>query len=71
MSREVLDAVERLRISTNAAKDSAEVSNDERLHESRPRKRQRPSAGELKAQLEADFLNPSTTFEPEWLNKLQ
>jgi antiviral helicase SKI2 len=36
-----------------------------------PRRRTRPSAAELKRELENEFLTPSPRFSPEWLNRLQ
>lgn len=44
---------------------------DDILDEAKPRKRQRPSAQSIKANLEKDFLTPPTTFSPEWLDRLQ
>lgn len=44
---------------------------DDILDEAKPRKRQRPSPESLKANLEKDFLTPSTTFDPAWLDRLQ
>lgn len=36
-----------------------------------PRKKTRQNEDDLKTELEADFLTPSATFSPEWLNRLQ
>ncbi|KAL4871949.1 hypothetical protein BDV12DRAFT_183499 [Aspergillus spectabilis] len=36
-----------------------------------PRRRARPTATELKKDLEDEFLTPSPRFSPEWLNRLQ
>lgn len=44
---------------------------DSILHEQRPRKRTKQSNDELKHDLEAKFLSPSTKFSTEWLNRLQ
>jgi antiviral helicase SKI2 len=44
---------------------------DNILDERRPRKRVKPTDEEHCAQLEKEFLTPSTTFSTEWLNKLQ
>lgn len=44
---------------------------DSILDERQPRKRVKPDDGELRKQLENDFLAPSHVFSPEWLNKLQ
>lgn len=37
----------------------------------RSRKRVRQSADEIKSELENEFLTPSSTFSPDWLNRLQ
>ena len=52
-----------------ASQDTSSTSID--LHTPRPRKRTRLSKESLKADLERDFLTPSTTFSTAWLNKLQ
>ncbi|KAF2769640.1 antiviral helicase [Teratosphaeria nubilosa] len=44
---------------------------DEILEQAQPRKRLRKSSEEIKAKLEQDFLTPSTTFSPAWLDRLQ
>jgi len=44
---------------------------DDLLDQAKPRKRARKSSAEVKAQLESDFLTPSTTFSPQWLDRLQ
>ena len=41
------------------------------LHAQRPRKRTKLSTSQLKANIERDFLTPSTRFSTAWLNKLQ
>ena len=41
------------------------------LDQAKPRKRVRKSPEEVKAKLESDFLTPSTSFSPEWLDRLQ
>lgn len=48
-----------------------ETDVDDLLDQRQPRKRSRKSAHEVKAQLEHDFLAPSTLFSPEWLDRLQ
>jgi len=44
---------------------------DDILDQEKPRKRVRKSPEEIKAKLEKDFLTPSKTFSPSWLNRLQ
>lgn len=44
---------------------------DSVLDQRQPRKRAKPGDGELRKQLEKDFLTPSQVFSSEWLNKLQ
>ena len=57
---------ERLRLS------AAKVDTvDDILEQAKPRKRVKKSPDEVKAQLEKDFLTPSTTFSPAWLDRLQ
>ena len=46
-------------------------SVDDILDQAKPRKRLRKSPDEVKKQLEQDFLTPSTTFSPAWLDRLQ
>ncbi|KAL1583117.1 hypothetical protein WHR41_08263 [Cladosporium halotolerans] len=46
-------------------------SVDDILDQAKPRKRIRKSPDEVKSQLEQDFLTPSTTFSPAWLDRLQ
>ena len=46
-------------------------SIDDLLDQAKPRKRLRKSPDEIKSQLEQDFLTPSTTFSPAWLDRLQ
>jgi antiviral helicase SKI2 len=37
----------------------------------KPRQKARQDAADLKQELEQEFLTPSSTFSPEWLNRLQ
>ena len=46
-------------------------SIDDLLDQAKPRKRLRKTPDEIKSQLEQDFLTPSTTFSPAWLDRLQ
>lgn len=48
-----------------------EVEEDGTHKNHRPRERARLSAEDLKDELERDFLTPSPTFSPDWLNRLQ
>lgn len=48
----------------------AEEENDT-FENHRPRKRSRHDKEDLKADLEREFLTPSPTFSPDWLNRLQ
>lgn len=56
-------------LSLNAENFSGNI--DDILDQAKPRKRVRKSPEEIKAKLERDFLTPSTTFSPEWLDRLQ
>ncbi|KAH6688959.1 antiviral helicase SKI2 [Plectosphaerella plurivora] len=51
--------------------DESDVNIDDILFEQRPRKKIKQNSAELKSQLEKSYLSPSTSFSPEWLNKLQ
>ncbi|CAK4030547.1 ATP-dependent RNA helicase [Lecanosticta acicola] len=53
------------------ASDRLDGDIDDLLDQAKPRKRLRKSADEVKARLEADFLTPSTSFSPAWLDRLQ
>jgi antiviral helicase SKI2 len=44
---------------------------DDILDQAQPRKRLRKSPDEVKSKLEEDFLTPSTSFSPAWLDRLQ
>jgi antiviral helicase SKI2 len=46
-------------------------SVDDLLDQAKPRKRLRKSPDQVKTQLEQEFLTPSTTFSPAWLDRLQ
>ena len=63
-------------LSTQLEKLSVAAQNlqqniDDILDQAKPRKRVRRSRGEVKAKLEQEFLKPSTTFSPTWLDRLQ
>ena len=51
--------------------DNLEYNVDEVLDQVKPRKRARKSSSEIKNALEKDFLTPSATFSPAWLDRLQ
>lgn len=53
------------------ASDKLQGNVDDLLDQTKPRKRLRTSTDEVKAKLEADFLTPSTSFSPAWLDRLQ
>jgi antiviral helicase SKI2 len=70
MTDDLLSALERVQLSS----EHADVANDwidSILDDQRPRKRIKQDREALKHELEEKFLNPSTSFSPEWLNKLQ
>jgi antiviral helicase SKI2 len=67
MADSLSDTLERLSL----ASQSLNANIDDILDEARPRKRSRPSPEALKANLERDFLTPSTNFSPAWLDRLQ
>lgn len=71
MTSGLLRAVERLRIGANEHDDDQDGSIDGKLSQQRPRKRTKREIPALKKQLEKDFLTPQTSFDAEWLNKLQ
>ncbi|KAK4547703.1 hypothetical protein LTR36_000661 [Oleoguttula mirabilis] len=53
------------------AAEKLDANIDDILDQAKPRKRVRKSPEEIKAKLERDFLTPSTSFSPEWLDRLQ
>lgn len=67
MADEIISSLDALRL------DKAGVDQDihDILDQAKPRKRIRRSTQEIKSQLEKDFLTPSTTFSPSWLDRLQ
>ena len=67
MGDSLVNSLQQLRL----ASDNLEQNIDDILNEARPRKRSRPSPEAVKAKLEKDFLTPSTTFSPVWLDRLQ
>ncbi len=70
MGTDLLNAVKGLQIKDEDDKDR-DFSIDDILTKSRPRKRSRRAPEALKRNLEEAFLTPPTSFNSEWLNKLQ
>ncbi|KAL8830040.1 MAG: hypothetical protein Q9191_001657 [Dirinaria sp. TL-2023a] len=68
MASSLIDAVEKLRLSSH--QDDFETIDD-LLTSERPRKKRRRSRESMKKELEESFLTPPTSFNVEWLNKLQ
>ncbi|CZT16119.1 probable cytoplasmic exosomal RNA helicase SKI2, DEAD-box superfamily [Ramularia collo-cygni] len=60
-------ALESLRLTSRSFDDDI----DELLDQAKPRKRVRQTSEEVKTELEKRFLTPSTSFSPEWLDRLQ
>lgn len=67
MAEGISAALDALRLDSGG--DDHEI--DDVLDQATPRKRVRRSPEDVKAQLEKDFLTPSTTFSPAWLDRLQ
>ena len=70
MATDLLDAIKALQIK-DEDDDEKDFSLDDMLMEPRPRKRPKKASDALKKSLEETFLNPPTSFNTEWLNKLQ
>src|SRR5947209_19087837 len=73
MVGELSAAIERVRIRGEDA-DSNDLDgwiNEDASKEREPRKKSLPTSAALKRDLEAEFLTPPTTFNAQWLNKLQ
>lgn len=68
MTSDLLRAVGELVIQ---AEELGEESIDDKLSRQRPQTGGKGDRDTLKRDLESDFLTPSTSFGPEWLNKLQ
>lgn len=67
MMNDLSSALERLTL----ASQKLDQNIDDILDQEKPRKRIRKSPEEVKAKLEQEFLTPSTTFSPAWLDRLQ
>ncbi|KAI0196352.1 DSHCT domain-containing protein [Astrocystis sublimbata] len=65
----LVEAMQRLHVANTAVADDFNI--DDLLFQQRPRKRTKQDPDQLKAELEAKYLTPSSTFSPEWLNRLQ
>ncbi|TVY37961.1 putative ATP-dependent RNA helicase [Lachnellula subtilissima] len=68
MEDPLVSALERVHLGSS---NEADNWIDDILDLQRPRKRIKQDQEELKRELEEKFLTPSTSFSPEWLNKLQ
>lgn len=71
MTDGLVNALERVHLSSTAADETADDWIDSILEEQRPRKRIKQSPEDLKRELEEKYLAPSTSFSADWLNKLQ
>ncbi|CAP67187.1 uncharacterized protein PODANS_1_22010 [Podospora anserina S mat+] len=67
METDLHDAIQRLHLDNNSTFDAIDDILDHKVV--KPPKKQDPD--ELRAELERNFLSPSTTFSDEWLDKLQ
>lgn len=70
MAESLLDALEKVNLNSQEAIPGDHFL-DSILDEQRPHKRSKQDRGQLKLELEAKYLTPSTSFSTEWLNKLQ
>lgn len=71
MAGSLISSLEKLHLEAGSADSIADDWIDHILEEPRPRKRVRQDSESLKKELEQNFLTPSPTFSPEWLNRLQ
>ncbi|KAI9700715.1 MAG: hypothetical protein M1836_002084 [Candelina mexicana] len=71
MAEELPEILEKVHLGAEAAGHGRNDWIDDILHEQRPHKRSRLSNDDLRQELEREFLTPTTTFSPAWLNKLQ
>lgn len=67
MTDDISDTLEKLKL----ASQNVDFNIDDILDQEKPRKRVRKSPEEVKAKLEKEFLTPSTTFSPAWLDRIQ
>ena len=71
MSQDLIEAVERLHVSSYIRGLEEDSPIDDILNKSHPRPKRSDTNEEIKARIEEDFLTPPTSFDPEWLDKLQ
>ncbi|KAI9793449.1 MAG: hypothetical protein M1835_007248 [Candelina submexicana] len=71
MAEELPEILAKIYLGAEAANHGRNDWIDDILHEQRPHKRSRLSNDDLRQELEREFLTPTTTFSPAWLNKLQ
>ena len=71
MSQDLIEAVGRLHVSSHIQGLEEDSSIDDILNKPHPRPKRSNTNEEIKARIEKDFLTPPTSFDPEWLNKLQ
>jgi antiviral helicase SKI2 len=71
MAKSLLYALESLQLGSPASGDLADDWIDHVLEEQRPRKRVKQDEEQFKRHLEKNYLTPSSSFSPEWLNRLQ
>lgn len=70
MTTDLLKAIEGISIG-RAENSDRESCIDEMLMDQRPRKPKSKTTDDLKQQLEVSFLTPPTSFNSEWLDRLQ
>lgn len=71
MGLDISSAVERLRMSDNEHDLDQEERIDNSVGQQRRRKRTRRDIQALKKALEQEILTPQTSFDADWLNKVQ
>ena len=71
MADNLVEALEKVHISSKGPDTNGDDWIDHIFHEQRPRKRVKQDPQELKNELREKYLTASTTFPTEWLNKLQ
>jgi antiviral helicase SKI2 len=71
MADSIVTALENVRLSASTTGSTADDWIDHILDSQRPHKRIKQDPEALKLELEQKYLTPSTSFSPEWLNKLQ
>lgn len=71
MTSDLLRAVERLRVGANEHEVDQDKCVVDTLGQQRPRKQTTRGAQALKKELQKKFLTPQTSFDEEWLNRIQ